>query len=333
MVYAPVGSKCPDCASIGGPEIFNVSQNDLIRVGALSTVATIAIGGFSTHDANFGYFDDVVIEGIAMVFMLLAGVNFGLHYLALSQFSARFRRQDDGHFHLVSPRRSFHERIVSGINTYRLDGEFRAYVTILSSVAIVCLGYLWIIGYYDNPGDTLRHGLFQVISIATTTGYTTVGYDLWPAFASTLLLAASFIGGCVGSTGGGMKVIRFLLLIRHGGRELLRIIHPTAQLTVRVGTRTMSPAALQAVWGFFAMYIAAFVVLMLLMMMTGLDHLTAFSAVAATLNNLGPGLGDVAQNYASVSDAGKAVLCLSMLFGRLEVFTLLIILTPAFWRR
>ena len=295
--------------------------------------STVAIGGFSTHDANLGYFDSTLIEAIAMLFMLLAGANFGLHYLALSQFSARSRRGEGGTHRLWLKIQTLRNCLKRSFGTYLKDGEFCGYIAILTTIAIICIGYLLFMDFYDNPSDTLRHGLFQVISIATTTGYTTTGYALWPAFASTLLITACFVGGCAGSTGGGMKVVRFLLLLRHGRRELLRIIHPTAQLTVRLGNRTISPAALQAVWGFFAMYITTFVVLMLFMMMTGMDHLTAFSSVAATLNNLGPGLGDVAQNYASVTDAGKAILCLSMLLGRLEVFTLLIILTPAFWRR
>ncbi len=295
--------------------------------------STIAIGGFSTHDANLGYFDSTLIEAIAIVFMLLAGASFGLHYLAISQFSAHFRREEDGAYHLRLNNRTLSTCVKRSFGAYLKDGEFRGYIAILIIIAVICIGYLWLVDFHDNPSDTLRHGLFHVVSIATTTGYTTTGYALWPAFASTLLLTTCFVGGCAGSTGGGMKVVRFLLLIRHGRRELLRIIHPTAQLAVRLGNRTISPAALQAVWGFFAMYIAAFVILMLLMMMTGVDHLTAFSAVAATLNNLGPGLGDVADNYASVTDAGKAILCLSMLLGRLEVFTLLIIMTPAFWRR
>ena len=268
--------------------------------------STVAIGGFSTHDANLGYFDSVLIEAIAMVFMIMAGANFGLHYLALSQRS---------------------------LQPYRRNGEFLTYAMVLSSVGIICSGYLWATSFYSDPLETARHGLFQAVSIATTTGFTTVGYDHWPAFASTLLLLASFIGGCVGSTGGGMKVIRFLLLIKHSGKELYRIIHPAAQVTVRVGDRVISDRTLQSVWGFFAAYITTFVVLLLLLMMTGLDQVSAFSAVGATLNNLGPGLGEVSENYASIADFGKWLLCLSMLLGRLEVFTLLVILTPGFWRR
>lgn len=268
--------------------------------------STVAIGGFSTHDANIGYFDSALIEMIAIIFMIMAGANFGLHYLALSRRS---------------------------LQPYSRNGEFRTYAVVLTSVGAICIGYLLATSFYSDPLETVRHGLFQTVSIATTTGYTTTGYNHWPAFVSTLLLLASFIGGCVGSTGGGMKVIRFLLMVKHSGKELYRIIHPTVQVTVRVGDRVMSQSALQSVWGFFAAYITTFTVLFLLLMMTGLDQVSAFSAVGATLNNLGPGLGEVSQNYASVSDFGKWLLCASMVFGRLEVFTLLVILTPAFWRR
>ena len=268
--------------------------------------STIAIGGFSTHDANLGYFDSGLIEAIAIVFMAVAGANFGLHYLAWHR-----------------------KRLLP----YAEDGEFVAYVLVLAAVAVICTGYLLAISFHADPLETVRHGLFHAVSIATTTGFTTTGYDHWPAFASTLLLLASFIGGCIGSTGGGMKVIRFLMVIKHGNKEIQRIIHPSVQVTVRVGDRVMPNDALRAVWGFFAAYIITFTTLFLLIMAAGLDQVTAFSAIAATLNNMGPGLGEVSQNYASVNDFGKWLLCVSMLFGRLEVFTLLVILTPTFWRR
>ena len=268
--------------------------------------STVAIGGFSTHDANLGYFDSALVEAIAIVFMAVAGMNFGLHYLAFSR-------------HNLLP--------------YAHNGEFVAYVVVLTSVALICTGYLLAVSFHGDSLETVRHGLFHAVSIATTTGFTTTGYSHWPAFAATLLLLASFIGGCVGSTAGGMKVIRFLMVVKHGNKEIQRIIHPAAQVTVRVGNRVMPDDALRSVWGFFAAYIITFTTLFLLIMAAGLDQVTAFSAIAATLNNLGPGLGEVSQNYATVNDFGKWLLCISMLFGRLEVFTLLVILTPGFWRR
>ncbi len=143
----------------------------------------------------------------------------------------------------------------------------------------------------------------------------------------------SFVGGCAGSTGGGMKVIRILLLFKQGAREVMRLIHPNAQFAVKLGKKPVDNRIIEAVWGFLSAYIAVFVVMLLLLLATGLDQVTAYSAVAATLNNLGPGLGEVAQNYASINTFSKVVLCIGMLLGRLEIFTLLVIFTPVFWQR
>jgi len=148
-----------------------------------------------------------------------------------------------------------------------------------------------------------------------------------------MLLFLSFVGGCAGSTGGGMKVIRFILLFKQGVREIFRLIHPNAQIPVKIGGKAMPEKVSNAIWGFFALYIASFSFMMLLLMASGLDQVTAFSALAACLNNLGPGLGDVGANYKGINDFSKWVLCFAMLLGRLEIFTLLVILTPSFWRR
>ncbi len=283
-------------------------------------MSTVSIGGFSTHDANFGYFDSALIEAVAITFMFVAGINFSLHYASV------VREQLDA-------RRRLRLKLQFNLGIYAQDGELRGYITILLLTALACIGYLWLSGYQEEPDAMIRQGLFQTVSIATTTGFTTSGYNHWPIFVSTLLLLSSFIGGCIGSTAGGMKVIRFLIMFKQGGKELQQLIHPTAHFTLRIGQRIMPPMAIQAAWGFFAAYISLFAVFLLLLMATGLDQVTAFSAVAASLNNLGPGLGEVSQSYSSVSDFGKWLLCVSMLFGRMEVFTLLVMLTPAFWRR
>ena len=171
------------------------------------------------------------------------------------------------------------------------------------------------------------------MSIATTSGFITSDYASWPVFIPVLLLLSSFIGGCAGSTGGGMKVIRVLLLIKQGQREIMRLIHPNAQVTVKIGKQPVNNSIIDAVWGFFAAYVALFAMIMLVLMFNGLDQVTAFSAVAATINNLGPGLGEVSANYASLSDFNKLLLCFSMFLGRLEIFTLLVLFMPAFWRK
>lgn len=268
--------------------------------------STVAIGGFSTHDASMGHFNSPLIEAVAVVFMLLAGANFGLHFSAWRSLSLR---------------------------PYAADAEFKTYIAILSVVAVITTGYLYLVSYFSDLPSALHHGIFQTISIGTTTGFTTSEYHNWPGFLPVLLLFLSFIGGCAGSTGGGMKVIRFLLLYKQGVRELKQLVHPNAYIAVKIGRSALPERVIEAVWGFFAAYVVVFVIMLLLLMATGLDQVTAFSAVAATLNNLGPGLGDVGLTYAGLNDFSKWVLCFSMVLGRLEIFTLLILLTPAFWRR
>ena len=175
--------------------------------------------------------------------------------------------------------------------------------------------------------------VFQVVSIGTTTGFTSTNFSAWPAVLPVLLILISFIGGCAGSTGGGMKVIRVLLLFKQGMRELMRLVHPSAQFAVKLGKKPVDNRVIEAVWGFLSAYIAVFIGMLVLLIASGLDQVSAYSAVAATLNNLGPGLGVVAQNYAEINSFSKMVLCLGMLLGRLEIFTLLVIFTPVFWRR
>lgn len=268
--------------------------------------STVAIGGFSTHDASIGYFDSTAIQFIAIVFMLLSGINFAIHFTA-------FRNRS--------------------LQPYRRDAEFRTYILVLSVVSVITIGYLQITKTFDSTTESVIEGLFQVVSIGTTTGYTTAEYYTWPGFLPVLLLYVSFIGGCSGSTGGGIKVIRILLLVKQGVRELRRLVHPSATIAVKIGKKAMPEKVIEAVWGFFAAYFAISALMILMLMATGLDQETAFSAVAACLNNLGPGLGDVGRNFAAINDAAKWILCFAMLLGRLEIFTLLVLLTPSFWRK
>ena len=185
---------------------------------------------------------------------------------------------------------------------------------------------------YQTPNEAMVQGLFHAVSISTTAGFTTDNFSAWPSFLPLLLILASFVGGCAGSTGGGLKVIRVLLLYLQGRREVNRLIHPKAVYSVKLGRRLLPDRVVEAVWGFLSAYTLIFVIILLLLMATGMNDTTAFSAAAATLNNLGPGLGSVALNYHEVSDAGKWILILAMLFGRLEVFSLLVLLSPTFWR-
>ncbi len=268
--------------------------------------STIAIGGFSTHDTSMGFFDSTLIESITIIFMLLAGMNFALHFMCWRSFS---------------------------IKPYIQDSEARFYLVLLFIISVFTSTYLYLSGTINDVGSAIHHGVFQTVSIGTTTGFTTTGYASWPGMLPVLLLFISFIGGCAGSTGGGMKVIRFLLLIKQGFREIARLVHPSAQIPVKIGSKAMSDRVINSVWGFFSVYVAMFVIIMLILMATGMDQITAFSAVAACMNNMGPGLGDVAAHYGEVTDVGKWVLCFAMLLGRLEIFTLLVLLTPTFWRK
>ena len=266
--------------------------------------STVAIGGFSTHDASIGYFDSARINTIAIVFMFLAGINFSLHFMA-------WRGKT--------------------LKSYLLDSEFQAYAKLLLAFAVVTVGYLYASGQYDNLHDTFTDGLFQVVSVATTTGFTTTDFSLWPGALPVLLIFSSFVGACAGSTGGGMKVMRCLLLYRQGVREIKRLVHPNAEIPVKLGGNPVPSRVIESVWGFFAVYVVVFAAMMTVMLFDGVDQVTAFSAVAASLNNLGPGLGEVATNYGSLSDLSKWVCVLAMLLGRLEIFTLLVIISPTFW--
>jgi len=268
--------------------------------------STVAIGGFSTHDASIGYYDSTLIEMVAVVFMLLSGASFALHFVAL-------RRLD--------------------IRAYAKDSEFRFYILLLAATTGIVTVALFSTNTYIFWDEAFIQGLFQVVSIGTTTGFTTAQFYTWPPFIEITLLFLAFVGGCAGSTGGGIKVIRLLLLIKQGVREIGRLIHPNAQLPVRVGDKVVNHRVIDAVWGFFSLYVATFVIMYLALAATGLDLLTAFSAVAACMNNLGPGLATVGANYFDMHDPGIWILCFAMLVGRLEIFTVLVLLTPAFWRR
>jgi len=267
--------------------------------------STVAIGGFSTHDASIGYFDSALIEAIAIVFMILSGINFALHFFAVRQRSLAY---------------------------YFQDPEFKFYLTLLGGITAITLISLIIAASYE-PLEAFRKSAFMVVSIATTTGFATADFAHWPVMLPFLLFVAAFAGGCAGSTGGGMKVIRILLILKQGHREIKRLVHPNAIIPVKLGSKPISDRVLEAVWGFFSVYLIVFVIMLIALLATGLDQVTAWSAVGATLNNLGPGLGAVSLHYGDLNDTAKWILCFAMLLGRLEVFTLLVLFTPTFWKR
>ena len=267
--------------------------------------STVAIGGFSTHDGSIGYFNSPAIEMIAMFFMFLAGINFSLHFVAWNNRS------------LVD---------------YIKDSEFKTYSMVLICSTIIVIAALSFNSQYESSSETLRHSLFQTISIATTTGFTSQNFSNWPAAIPVFLIMMSFIGACVGSTGGGIKVVRILVMFRLGMKEIHKFIRPNAQVSVKLNKSSINEKALVSVLGFFSLYAISFFLILMLLMFAGLDQVTAYSATAATMNNLGPGLGDVAQNYGSLGEVAKWILSFSMLIGRLEVLTIIAIFHKAFWR-
>jgi trk system potassium uptake protein TrkH len=287
------------------------------------TFGTMATGGFSTHSTSVGYFNSPYVDIVVIVFMLLAGANFALHYAGLR----------------------------GKLTAYPRNSEFRFYFGVVV-VATTVVALLVAVSQTLPIGESVRQSAFQVVSILTTTGYTTANYDLWPILARLGLLVLMFVGGCAGSTGGGMKNIRVLLLIKHAGVEMRRLVHPQAVIPVRVGGRPIGERVVQSVQAFVILYIGIFVIASLLLagmlyahapdLETSTDMasdnalVTSFSAVAATLNNIGPGLTGVGPGewkaYSWMPPEAKALLTLCMLVGRLEVFTVVLLFTPWIYR-
>lgn len=296
---------------------------------AFSSVST---AGYSTHDASFGHFDSALLEWLGAVFMFLGATSFALHFYAMRRLMPDVHVQMHGGL----PRFSWpHRRKVSfsgAIAGYFRDPEFRAFMLVQAVLIGTIAGYLAVMGHH-TPGESLTKAVFQAVSVSTTTGFASADFSAWPGALPVILIFSSFIGGCAGSTSGGMKVLRWLLIFKQGMREMLRLLHPSAEIPVRLGERGVPQRVAEAVWGFFSVYVVVFTLLMTLMMFIGLDQVTAFSSVAATLNNLGPGLGEVSSTFGTVPDAAKWVGIVAMILGRLEIFTLLILLTPEFWRR
>ncbi|WP_445496186.1 Trk system potassium transporter TrkH [Photorhabdus sp. SF281] len=296
LIYMLLTIACALALWAAGMSVFDAISHSF---------STIAIGGFSTHDASIGYFNSPVINTIIAIFLLISGCNFGLHFAVLTGRS---------------------------LTVYWRDPEFRMFISIQLALVIICTFILWHYAVYTSGMETLNQAFFQVVSMATTAGFSTDSFARWPSFLPILLLCSAFIGGCAGSTGGGLKVIRILLLFLQGSRELKRLVHPNAVYTLKLGRRALPERIIEAVWGFFSAYALVFIISLLLLIATGVDELSAFSAIAATLNNLGPGLGVVADNFTAMNPTAKWILVITMLFGRLEVFTLLVLFTPTFWR-
>jgi trk system potassium uptake protein TrkH len=215
------------------------------------------------------------------------------------------------------------------IKAYFNDTEFKSYLWVIFFVFVIINIY---VNIGKHEGLTVMQILFQSVSFITTSGFTSTTYYSWPSFIISLLIAISFIGACAGSTGGGLKVIRVIILFKLLKKELLKIIHPTAEIPIRINQSTINEETSATLYNFFIFYILSYLALSFLLLMSGLDMVTSFSAVASCINNLGPGLGDVALNYGNINIFAKYVLSFAMILGRLEIFTLLIVMTPYFWK-
>lgn len=274
---------------------------------AVHTFGTVGTGGFGIKNLSVGYYNNAAVDIIIMVFMLICGANFSLYYLALKgkSFKAIFK-----------------------------DEEFRLYgVIVVVSILIITFNINGT--YFKSFWESLRHAAFQVSSIITTTGYSTTDFNLWPSLSKLILFFLMFIGGCAGSTAGAMKNVRILLLFRMMKRDLMRIIHPRAVYTVKFNGKSVDERTLSEVAVFFYMFIVLYVVEVLVVSLDGFDIVTTLSAVSATLGNIGPGLGLVGPlgNYADMSHVSKFILSMGMIMGRLEIYPILLLLIPNFWRR
>jgi trk system potassium uptake protein TrkH len=295
-IYFSLTLACAMAFWVAGMDLFDAVGH------AFTTVST---GGFSTHDASLGKYDSTLIEMIAIVFMLAGGVNFSIHFIAWRRLS---------------------------LQPYGTDPEVRVYgMLFVLATLFVAASLYWTDAYAGAP-ESLRYAAFQVASILTSTGFGTATYSEWPLHIPLILVILSFTGGCVGSTAGGIKVLRIMLLAKLGVRQLFQLAHPQSVSLVKLGRVPVSDEVIFSVWGFYVLYIVTSLLLTVAMMAAGLDLESAFGAVVATINLLGPGLGDVALNFATVSPVIKWLGIFGMLVGRLEVFTLLILFLPAYWR-
>ena len=270
------------------------------------SLSTVAGGGFSTHDESIGFFNNAFIETTCIIFMLLSAASFAVHYAAI--FGGKPLKYFD-------------------------DSEFKFFLSVVLLIIIISVIVHSVSNSFTDVFSMISSTIFHTVSIVTTSGFTTDNFSLWPGFLPYLLLVGAFMGACSQSVGGGIKAWRVLIMVNQAYKEILKTIHPNAVLTSKIGTKVIDAKIAEKVWGFFSIYVFIFMFLLMAMLGTGVSFETAFSAVGACLNNLGPGLGDVANNYSSISELGKYILCFAMILGRLEIFTLLVLFTPAFWRR
>ncbi len=307
--------KMQDTARIlwGVYVLLTVGEVILLMIGGLDffdaichAFATLATGGFSTHTASVGYYQSVYVEVVIVLFMYIAGVNFSLHYQGLhGRFSAYWKSE-----------------------------EFRFYslLIILSVLIIICANLY--ANIFSSLGENIRASLFQVVSIMTTTGFGTADFEQWPPLCKVLLVSLMFVGGCAGSTGGGIKVVRLLLFIKYARLQLRKLVHPNVVSTIKIGKQKVPNDVLVGILGFFGLYIVFFLTASFVVTALGVDIVTGTTAVIATLNNIGPGLLKVgpAHNFGELPVLAKWTLSFCMLAGRLELYTVAVLMSPGFWK-
>mgnify|MGYP005726568593 FL=1 len=294
-IYLGLTILCALLYYLGGMSAFDAISH---------AMSTVAIGGFSTHDESIGYFNSSTIEIICIIFMLLSAFSFTLHYFAI------YKRKPLKYFY---------------------DPEFRFFFSILLLVLAVSLFINSFTDYENSPN--FKEIIFHSVSMITTTGFSISDTSDWPLSVSFLLLVGAFVGACSGSVGGGVKSWRVMIMLNHAYSNIMKMIHPNSVISLKIGSRSVDDEVATSVWGFFSIYVISFMILLLAVLTSGLDLESAFSAVGACLNNLGPGLGAVSENYSNISSFTKSILAFAMLLGRLEIFTLLVILTPMFWAK
>ena len=294
-IYLGLTILCALLYYLGGMSAFDAISH---------AMSTVAIGGFSTHNESIGYFNSSTIEIICIVFMLLSAFSFTLHYFAI------YKRKPLKYFY---------------------DPEFRFFFSILLLVLAASLFINSFTDYENSPN--FKEIIFHSVSMITTTGFSISDTSDWPLSVSFLLLVGAFVGACSGSVGGGVKSWRVMIMLNHAYSNIMKMIHPNSVISLKIGSRSVDDEVATSVWGFFSIYVISFMMLLLAVLTSGLDLESAFSAVGACLNNLGPGLGAVSENYSNISSFTKSILAFAMLLGRLEIFTLLVILTPMFWAK
>jgi trk system potassium uptake protein TrkH len=293
--------------------LFTVAETLLLLMGGMRffdavnhAFTTMPTGGFSTKNASVAHFDSVYTDCVITVFMLLAGINFSLHYQMLRGRPLAFWKDAECRFYLIM---CLVLTLVVGVNIYRT--------------------------VYPDVGQALRYAAFQVVSIVTTTGYATADYELWPAMSQILIFGCMFIGASAGSTGGGMKCLRIMVCCRYCYREIFSLIHPRSVTHIKIGGKPISEEIVRSVIGFLALYMALFVISTVVLAGIGVDFVTSLGAVAATIGNIGPGFGGVGpvDNFSQIPYWGKWLLSWCMLLGRLEIYTLIVLVVPEFWRK